>query len=68
MIGLLYKLVSGKAWTTVRSATAEFGPPPGAVYRDELACFSDAELYAYGDAILVAARRRQRRRAGFPVA
>jgi hypothetical protein len=59
MLKGLYELVTGKPWTTVRSAAAEFGPPPGAVYRAELGRFSDAELYAQGDAIVAAAKRRR---------
>lgn len=36
----------------VRSAAAENGAPPGAVYADMLAAYSDDELVAYGDRIL----------------
>jgi hypothetical protein len=62
VIGWLYEKMTGRPWVTVRSATAEFGPPPGAAYRRELAVFTDAELYQYGDQIVAALRARDRRR------
>jgi hypothetical protein len=70
MLKELYELVTRRPWTTVRSATAEFGPPPGAVYRDELSQFSDVELYARGDQIMtaLAVRHRQPRRSASRVA
>jgi hypothetical protein len=52
MLQRLYELVTGRPWTTVRSAAAEFGPPPGARYAAELSRFSDAELYGHGDRIV----------------
>lgn len=52
----LYERLTGRPWTTVRMAGEEFGPLPGAVYRKELARFTDAELYAYGEEILAALR------------
>jgi hypothetical protein len=62
MIKELYELLTGRPWTTVRSAAAEFGPPPGALFAEELARFHDAELYAYGPQILAAIRAQERRR------
>lgn len=63
MLQRLYELVTGTPWTTVRSAAAEFGPPPGAQFAAELSRYSDAELYAHGDRIVaeLAARRRRPR-------
>lgn len=46
MIARLYELLTGQPWTTTRSAAAEFGPPPGAVYAVELSRYTDAELIA----------------------
>lgn len=56
MIGLLYTLVTGKPWITVRSAAVEFGPPPGALYAADLNLYSDAELVAHGDEVLAAVK------------
>jgi hypothetical protein len=47
MIVRIYEILTGKPWTTVRSAAAEFGPPPGAVYATQLAVYTDAELIAH---------------------
>lgn len=44
MIKKLYEVITGTPWTTGRSAAADFGPPPGAVYATEWAHLSDAEL------------------------
>lgn len=52
MIARLYEAITGRAWTTTRTASLEFGPPPGAVYADRLAAYSDAELLNHGPAIL----------------
>jgi hypothetical protein len=47
VIRRVWKLVTGRPWTTTtRSATAEYGPPPGAVYAFELSRYTDAELIA----------------------
>jgi hypothetical protein len=56
----LYQLATGQAWTTGRSASADFGPPPGAVYREELAAYSDSELIERGAEIVAALRARDR--------
>jgi hypothetical protein len=47
VIAFLYELITGKPWITVRSAAAEFGPPPGALLESELAAFSDAALVQF---------------------
>lgn len=52
MVRELYELMTGRAWTTTRSCAAEFGPPPGAVYAEALATFTDEQLYASGEWIL----------------
>ena len=62
VVGQLYEAVTGRPWLTVRSAAAEFGPPPGAVYEGALSAFSDAELYAHGEEILAAAKRYHEQR------
>ncbi|XTZ16509.1 hypothetical protein ACQSSU_03720 [Micromonospora echinospora] len=54
MIRDLYTRATGRPWTTVRSATAEFGPTPGARYADVLDQYSDADLYAFGELIIAA--------------
>lgn len=54
MIRHLYEHATGRPWTTVRSASQEFGPTPGARYADVLAQYSDSELYAFGDLIIAA--------------
>ena len=59
MITRLYELLTGHPWTTVRSATAEFGPPPAARYATQLAAYSDAELIAHGKAILARLRAEE---------
>ena len=53
-----------RRWTRVRSAAAEFGPPPAARY-PELSTYSDLELVARTRADILAevrARRAARRR------
>jgi hypothetical protein len=57
MIARLFQALTGRPWTTVRSCTAEFGPPPGARYAAELAAYSDAELITGGHTILARLRR-----------
>lgn len=52
MIRALYERVTGRPWTTVRSAAAEFGPPPGAVFAEALRHYTDQELYERGHVIL----------------
>lgn len=54
MIRDLYERATGRPWLTVRSASAEFGPPPGARYADVLDQYTDADLYAFGDLIIAA--------------
>jgi hypothetical protein len=49
MIRRLYEAITGQPWTTTRSATAELGPPPGALYADQLGAYTDAELIASSD-------------------
>jgi len=68
MIPRLYELLTGRRWTSVRSMTAEFGPPPAAVYATELAAYTDAELIAHGGHILAHLRTRHPRHssAGHP--
>jgi hypothetical protein len=61
MIPRLYELLTGRRWTSVRSMTAEFGPPPGTVYAIELAGYTDAELIANGEQILAHLRTRHPR-------
>jgi hypothetical protein len=61
MIPRLYELLTGHPWTTVRSMTAEFGPPLAAVYATELAAYTDAELIANGEQILANLRTRHPR-------
>lgn len=39
----LWKLLTGKPYTTTRSMAAEFGPPPAAAY-PELLDYTDEEL------------------------
>ncbi|MEU4424819.1 hypothetical protein AB0F81_29725 [Actinoplanes sp. NPDC024001] len=63
MIDRLYELVTGTPWTTVHSAAAEFGCPPGALYAEQLAQYSDAELIAYGPQILAEIKAGRGRRA-----
>jgi|1186.fasta_scaffold345323_2 hypothetical protein len=47
IIPALYERLTGKPWTTGRSASVDYGPPPGAVYAEQLAVYSDAELVAH---------------------
>jgi hypothetical protein len=49
-VNALWRALTGTR--TMRSAAAEFGPPPGARYADDLARYSDAELVAHGKEIL----------------
>lgn len=60
MIRALYEAITGRPWTTTRSAAAEFGPPPGAVYADQLAAYSDTDLILHGRSILRDIRTRTR--------
>jgi hypothetical protein len=48
----LFGRVTGRPWTIERCASREFGPAPSAVYRRELAAYTDAELYRRGHVIL----------------
>lgn len=59
MIRRLYQTLTGRPWTTTRSCAAEFGPPPGARYADQLSAYSDAELIVHGDRILARLRAQQ---------
>lgn len=61
MIARLWERVTGRPWTTTRSCAAEFGPPPAAdpVYVEALRHYTDAELVAYGHAILAEIRQQQ---------
>ena len=56
MFRRLYETLTGRPWTTTRSAAAEFGPPPGARYAGQLASYTDPELIAYGEQILAQLR------------
>jgi hypothetical protein len=60
MIRRLYETLTGRPWTTMRSAAAEFGPPPGARYAAALAAYTDAELIARGEQILAGLRANPR--------
>lgn len=60
----LWKALTGTPWKTVRSAAAEFGPPPGVRYADDLAHLTDAELLLYGEQVVARARARRRLAAG----
>ena len=61
MIRRLYETLTGRPWTTTRSAAAEFGPPPGARYAGELAAYTDTELITHGDRILAQLHANPRR-------
>ena len=61
MFRRLYETLTGRPWTTTRSAAAEFGPLPGARYAGQLAAYTDAELIAYGEQILTQLRASPRR-------
>jgi hypothetical protein len=58
MIARIWQAITGRPWTTVRSAAAEFGPPPAARYAAQLAAYSDTELIRHGEAILARLRRQ----------
>lgn len=60
MIKTLYEAATGRPWTTVRSCTAEYGPPPAVVYADELADLTDADLFEHDAATLVAYAKAKR--------
>lgn len=55
----LYEKLTGRAWRSTRSAAAEFGPPPGALYAEALRHYSDAELIADGPGILADLREQE---------
>jgi hypothetical protein len=56
----LYEKVTGTPWTTTPAWASRDGVRlVGAVYRDELAGYTDAELYARGDQILAQLRRQR---------
>ena len=59
MIRYLYETLTGRPWTTVRSCTTEYGPPPGARYAAQLAAYSDAELIHHGREILARLKQHQ---------
>lgn len=44
MIKAFYEMVTGTPWTSGRSATADYGPPPAARYAAELGALADEEL------------------------
>lgn len=58
MIPRLYELLTGRPWTTTRSMSTEYGPPPGAVYATQLAAYTDRDLILHGDRILAHLRAR----------
>jgi hypothetical protein len=68
MIHALYERLTGRPWTTTRSATAEYGPPPGAIYAHHLAAYTDAELITAGEQILAHLRTRHPTTTGGPAA
>jgi hypothetical protein len=56
----LYERLTGTPWYTTPAWASRDGVRlAGAVYRDELACYTDAELYAHGEAILAGLRARR---------
>jgi hypothetical protein len=59
MIRYLYETLTGRPWTTVRSCTTEYGPPPGARYAEQLAAYSDTQLLHHGHDILARLQRHQ---------
>lgn len=69
MLKWLYEKVTGTPWTTTPAWASRDGVRlVGAVYQDELARYSDAELYARGDEILAGLRReRGARQTGNPI-
>lgn len=63
LLQALYKQVTGTPYYTVRTASVEFGPPPAAQFREQLAQYADAQLlHLWGPEFL--AKLRQRERAG----
>lgn len=52
MMRRLFEAVTGRPYLTGRTASVEFGPPPGALYAEALRHYTDAELIAEGDVIL----------------
>lgn len=55
----LYEKLTGRVWTSTRSAAAEFGAPPGALYAEALRHYTDAELIANGPGILADLREQE---------
>jgi hypothetical protein len=63
MIKRLYEELTGTPWTTTPAWASRDGIPlAGAVYRNELAHYTDVELYARGDQILAELRQQQAHR------
>ncbi|MBB5872003.1 hypothetical protein F4553_005382 [Allocatelliglobosispora scoriae] len=46
ILAALYERATGRPYWTTRHATAEYGPPPGAVHHRELAELGDHQLDA----------------------
>jgi hypothetical protein len=61
MIARLYERLTGRPWTTTRTMSVEFGPPPGAIYAVELSRYTDAELIKFGDEIVSRLRQENPR-------
>jgi len=62
VIRWLYERITGTSYLTVRSAAAEFGPPPAAQY-PELLSYSAGELIRRGrDELLAEIRQRREAR------
>ncbi len=61
MIAELYERMTGKPWTTSRSAAEEFGPTPATEF-PELSRYTDAELYERGPEIVAELRAARRER------
>lgn len=61
----LYETMTRRPYYSGRQASVDFGPTPGAEFRDALARYSDAELCERGPEIIAGLRReRDRARAG----
>lgn len=60
MIAWLYERITGTPWTTTVQASRDGVRLAGAVYRDELSRYTDAELLRRGDEIVARARAARR--------
>lgn len=55
----LWERATGTPYRTVRSAAAEFGPPPAVVHADRLGALSDYEVLLYGESVVADSRARR---------